>query len=63
MRFSLTTAVDYVNATPRADGNTTIVGQVVGRHRRLRGEEAFFLTGTEHASKVAARPRLSRDHV
>ena len=55
MRFYLTTPIYYVNATPHiGHAYTTIAADVVVRHRRQRGEETFFLTGTdEHASKVA----------
>ncbi len=55
MRFYLTTPIYYINATPHiGHAYTTIAADVVVRHRRQRGEETFFLTGTdEHASKVA----------
>jgi methionyl-tRNA synthetase len=54
MRFYLTTPIYYVNATPHiGHAYTTIAADVVVRHHRQRGEETFFLTGTdEHASKV-----------
>lgn len=54
MRFYLTTPIYYVNATPHiGHAYTTIAGDVLVRHHRQRGEETFFLTGTdEHASKV-----------
>jgi methionyl-tRNA synthetase len=55
MRFYLTTPIYYVNDTPHiGHAYTTIAADVVVRHRRQRGDETFFLTGTdEHASKVA----------
>ena len=55
MRFYLTTPIYYVNSTPHiGHAYTTIAADVVVRHRRQRGDETFFLTGTdEHASKVA----------
>jgi methionyl-tRNA synthetase len=55
MRFYLTTPIYYVNASPHiGNAYTTIAADIVTRHRRQRGEETFFLTGTdEHASKVA----------
>src|SRR5204863_3672647 len=55
MRFYLTTPICYINATPHiGHAYTTIAADVVVRHRRQRGDETFFLTGTdEHASKVA----------
>jgi methionyl-tRNA synthetase len=54
MRFYLTTPIYYVNATPHiGHAYTTIAADVLVRHHRQRGEETFFLTGTdEHASKV-----------
>ena len=54
MRFYLTTPIYYVNATPHiGHAYTTIAADVVVRHHRQRGDDTFFLTGTdEHASKV-----------
>src|SRR5256886_12484057 len=54
MRFYLTTPIYYVNATPSiGNAYTTIAADVIVRHHRQRGDETFFLTGTdEHASKV-----------
>jgi methionyl-tRNA synthetase len=55
MRFYLTTPIYYINSTPHiGHAYTTIAGDVVVRHHRQRGDDTFFLTGTdEHASKVA----------
>src|SRR6185503_7822366 len=55
MRFYLTTPIFYINSTPHiGHAYTTIAADVVVRHHRQRGDETFFLTGTdEHASKVA----------
>ena len=58
MSFYVTTPIYYVNSTPHV-GNayTTIAADVVARHRRQRGEETFFLTGTdEHGSNI---PRVA----
>src|SRR5213596_4128632 len=54
MRFYLTTPIYYVNSTPHiGHAYTTIAADALVRHHRQRGEETFFLTGTdEHASKV-----------
>ncbi|MBW3592079.1 MAG: methionine--tRNA ligase [Actinobacteria bacterium] len=55
MPFYVTTPIYYVNATPHV-GNayTTIAADILTRHRRQRGEDAFFLTGTdEHGSNIA----------
>src|SRR5206468_5291613 len=54
MTYYLTTPIYYVNATPHiGHAYTTIAADILVRHQRQRGEETFFLTGTdEHASKV-----------
>src|SRR5436189_1919038 len=54
MRFYLTTPIYYVNSTPHiGHAYTTIAADALVRHHRQRGEETFFLTGTdEHASKA-----------
>jgi methionyl-tRNA synthetase len=53
--FYLTTPIYYVNATPHVGhAYTTIAADILVRHRRQRGEETFFLTGTdEHGSNIA----------
>jgi methionyl-tRNA synthetase len=53
-RFYLTTPIYYVNSTPHiGHAYTTIAADVLVRHHRQRGDEAFFLTGVdEHAQKV-----------
>jgi methionyl-tRNA synthetase len=53
--FYLTTPIYYVNSTPHVGhAYTTIAADILVRHHRQRGEEAFFLTGTdEHGSKIA----------
>ncbi|HEV3408317.1 MAG TPA: methionine--tRNA ligase [Gaiellaceae bacterium] len=54
MTYYLTTPIYYVNSTPHiGHAYTTIAADILVRHRRQRGEDVFFLTGTdEHASKV-----------
>jgi methionyl-tRNA synthetase len=54
MRYYLTTPIYYVNATPHiGHAYTTIAADAIVRHHRQRGDETFFLTGTdENASKV-----------
>jgi methionyl-tRNA synthetase len=53
--FYITTPIYYVNATPHVGhAYTTIAADILARHRRQRGEETFFLTGTdEHGSNIA----------
>ena len=55
MTFYITTPIYYVNSTPHiGHAYTTIAADVVARFHRQRGEETFFLTGTdEHGSKIA----------
>ena len=55
MSFYITTPIYYVNATPHVGhAYTTIAADILARHRRQRGEETFFLTGTdEHGSNIA----------
>ena len=55
MSYYLTTPIYYVNSTPHVGhAYTTIAADILARHRRQRGEETFFLTGTdEHGSKIA----------
>jgi methionyl-tRNA synthetase len=59
--FYLTTPIYYVNSTPHiGHAYSTIAADIIVRHRRQRGEETFFLTGTdEHGSKVA---RAAEEH-
>lgn len=54
-KFYVTTAIDYVNAKPHiGHAWEKIVADVIARWHRLKGEDVFFLTGTdEHGEKVA----------
>jgi len=53
--FYVTTPIYYVNAQPHlGHAYTTIAADVMARHMRQRGEDVFFLTGTdEHGEPVA----------
>ncbi|MFC1679183.1 methionine--tRNA ligase [Elusimicrobiota bacterium] len=53
-KFYVTTPLYYVNASPHiGHAYTTIAADIVARHRRQKGSEVHFLTGTdEHGSKV-----------
>ena len=55
MPFYITTAIDYVNAQPHlGHAYEKIACDVLARHMRQRGEDVFFLTGTdEHGEPVA----------
>ena len=55
MSFYVTTPIYYVNAEPHlGHAYTTIGADILARHQRQRGEDVFFLTGTdEHGEPVA----------
>src|SRR3990170_928373 len=59
--FYITTPIYYVNDEPHlGHAYTTILADALARFAHLRGNEVFFLTGTdEHGQKVqeAARAR------
>jgi methionyl-tRNA synthetase len=54
-RYYVTTPIYYVNGVPHVGtATTTVLADTTARFRQLRGESAFWLTGTdEHAQKVA----------
>ena len=53
-KFYVTTAIDYVNAAPHiGHAYQKIVADVLARWHKLKGDEVFFVTGTdEHGKKV-----------
>jgi methionyl-tRNA synthetase len=53
--YYLTTPIYYVNAEPHlGHAYTSIAADVLARHMRQRGEDVFFLTGTdEHGEPIA----------
>jgi methionyl-tRNA synthetase len=53
--FYLTTPIYYVNDAPHlGHAYTTILADTMTRYRRLLGDDAYFLTGTdEHGDKIA----------
>jgi len=55
MSFYVTTPIYYVNAAPHlGHAYSTIGADILARHQRQRGEDVFFLTGTdEHGEPVA----------
>jgi methionyl-tRNA synthetase len=59
MSFYITTPIYYVNAQPHlGHAYTSIAVDVLARHMRQRGEDVFFLTGTdEHGEPVADAAR------
>lgn len=55
MSFYVTTPIFYVNDRPHlGHAYSTIAADILARHNRQRGEQTFFLTGTdEHGEPVA----------
>ena len=55
MAFYVTTPIYYVNAAPHlGHAYSTIGADILARHMRQRGDDVFFLTGTdEHGEPVA----------
>ena len=55
MSYYVTTPIYYVNAEPHlGHAYSTMAADVLARHMRQRGEDVFFLTGTdEHGEPVA----------
>jgi len=55
MSFFITTPIYYVNAEPHlGHAYTTIAADILARHMRQRGEDVFFLTGTdEHGEPIS----------
>jgi len=53
-KFYITTAIDYVNAEPHiGHAYQKIIADALARWHKLKGEEVYFLTGTdEHGKKV-----------
>jgi len=52
--FYITTPLYYVNDKPHiGHAYTTIAADIIARYKKLKGENVFFLTGTdEHGSKI-----------
>jgi len=53
-KFYITTAIDYPNSKPHiGHAYEKIIADVLARWHRLKGEDVFFLTGTdEHGQKI-----------
>jgi methionyl-tRNA synthetase len=60
VRFYITTPIYYVNATPHiGHAYTTIAADILARHHRQRGDDTFFLSGTdEHGTNI---PRVAAE--
>lgn len=55
MKYYITTPIYYVNDTPHiGHAYTTVAADILARWHRLKGDDVFFLTGTdEHGAKIA----------
>lgn len=68
MKFYVTTPIYYVNDIPHiGHAYTTIAADILARYHRLKGNDVFFLTGTdEHGQKVeraaAEKGRSPKEH-
>ncbi len=53
-KFYITTPIYYINDIPHiGHAYTTVAADVLARHHRKKGDEVFFLTGTdEHGAKI-----------
>lgn len=60
-KFYLTTPLYYVNDVPHiGHAYTTVAADVLARYKKMKGEEVFFLTGTdEHGQKVDDAAKLT----
>lgn len=58
-QFYITTAIDYANGSPHiGHAYEKVLTDVIARHRRLKGEAVYFLTGLdEHGQKVQMKSR------
>ncbi len=69
MRYYITTPIYYVNGEPHhGHAYSTVAADVLARYHRQKGDDVFFLTGTdEHGNKVAQaaeeRGLSPREHV
>ena len=61
-KFYVTTAIDYANAPPHlGQAYEKTVADVLARFHRSRGDETFFLTGTdEHGAKISRAAETAR---
>jgi methionyl-tRNA synthetase len=61
MSFYITTSISYVNGQPHlGHAYEAIATDIIARHHRQRGEDTFFLTGTdEHGESVADSAKVN----
>ncbi len=56
MKYYITTAIDYINGKPHIGHSwEKVASDVLARWHRLKGDQVFFLTGSdEHGAKIAS---------
>ena len=55
-KFFITTAIDYVNARPHiGHAFEKIIADAIARWHKLKGEDVWFLTGTDENAQKNAR--------
>ena len=61
-KFYITTAIDYTSGPPHLGHSyEKVCADVIARWHRLKGNDTFFLTGTdEHGQKVAKKAAESK---
>ena len=61
-KFYITTPIYYVNMNPHlGTAYPTVAADVLARHHRAKGEQVFFLTGTdEHGAKIVEAATKNR---
>ena len=60
MTYYVTTPIYYVNAEPHlGHAYSTMAADVLARHMRQRGEDVFFLTGTDEHGEPSRDRRPS----
>ena len=64
MSYYVTTPIYYVNAEPHlGHAYSTMAADILARHMRQRGEDVFFLTGTdEHGEPIETAAEREGDH-
>lgn len=64
-KFYITTPLYYVNASPHiGHAYTNIISDCIARYRRLKGEEVFFMTGTdEYGEKIKKAAQKNSEDV
>ncbi len=61
-KFYITTAIDYVNATPHiGHAYEKIITDVIARWNRINGNDVFFLTGTDENAQKNSQAAKNAD--